>query len=87
MPTLIATTRQATGDVDGAIADFSKTIEINTQYAEAYADRGLAKLGKGLDTEAQRDFDKYLELKSDMKSFLEQRIKYAIYQRDKKRKS
>jgi tetratricopeptide (TPR) repeat protein len=79
--------RQNSGNTDGAIADFSKVIEINPRYAEAYADRGLARLGQGLDSEAQKDFDEYLELNSSMKNSLEQRIKYAKYQRDKKPKS
>lgn len=56
-------------------------------YADAYADRGLARLSQNLDDEAQKDFDKYLELNKDMKDVLEKRIKYAKYQRDKKRKS
>jgi tetratricopeptide (TPR) repeat protein len=35
------------GDLDGAIADFSKAIELNPKLAEAYLNRGLAKSTKG----------------------------------------
>jgi len=78
--------QQAQTDIDGAIADYSKAIEINSEYADAYAERGLALLGKGLDKDADKDFARYLELNKDGKDYLEQRIKYFRYQRDKKRK-
>ena len=65
---LRAVLRQDASNTDGAVADFSKVIEINPQHAEPYADRGLARLGQVLDSEAQKDFDKYLELTSGMKS-------------------
>jgi tetratricopeptide (TPR) repeat protein len=34
-------------DYDGAITEFSKAIELNPNYAEAYNGRGLAKKHKG----------------------------------------
>src|ERR1700720_4401186 len=34
-------------DLDGAIADFTRAIELDPQYASAYGDRGLAKQSKG----------------------------------------
>ena len=56
-------------------------------FGGQHPDRGIACFSRGLDVEARKDLDKYLELKKDMKSALEQPIKYAKYQRDKKRKS
>jgi tetratricopeptide (TPR) repeat protein len=78
--------RQTQSDLDGALADYSKAIEINSEYADAYAERGLILLAKGLDKDADKDFARYLELNKDGKDYLEQRIKYVKYQRDKKRK-
>jgi tetratricopeptide (TPR) repeat protein len=33
-------------DYDGAIADYTKAIELNPKYVEAYCNRGTAELGK-----------------------------------------
>ena len=38
--------RQTKGDLDGAIADYSKAIELNPKIAEAYNNRGLARYDK-----------------------------------------
>src|SRR6185295_1400000 len=35
------------GDLDGAIADYSLAIGINSNYSKAYNNRGLAKQGSG----------------------------------------
>ncbi len=78
--------RQTQTDSDGAIADYSKAIEIDSTYADAYAERGLILLSRHLDRDAEKDFERYLELNQDGKDYLEQRIKYARYVRDKKRK-
>ena len=45
-----AQAKQAKGDLDGAIADYTRVIEINPnnpKYAVAYDDRGIAKQAKG----------------------------------------
>jgi len=49
-------------DPDSAIADFSKTIEYDPQYAEAYRDRGYAYLSKEMLVEALSDFNSAFEL-------------------------
>ena len=72
------------GDADAALADFSKAIEVDPDYAEAYASRGLILLAREQDAEAQKDFDKYLQLNPAAKETLDQRVKYAKYQRTKK---
>jgi tetratricopeptide (TPR) repeat protein len=74
------------GDTDAALADFARAIEVDPQYAEAYASRGLILLAHNQDADAQKDFDKYLQLNPAAKDSLDQRVKYARYQRTKKPK-
>ncbi len=52
----------AKGDLDGAIADFNKAIELNSRYARAYDGRGIAKWGKGDLNGAIADYDRTIEL-------------------------
>jgi tetratricopeptide (TPR) repeat protein len=52
-------------DIDGAIADFTKAIEANPKYAEAYYYRGLARHAKRDLDGAIADFTKAVELKPD----------------------
>ena len=54
--------RQAKGDLDGAIADFTKAIEINPDYAIAYNNRGQALRAKGDLAGAIADFSTAIEL-------------------------
>ena len=65
------------GKVLEAIADFNRTIELNSQIAWAYFNRGLAKVYLGHESEAQKDFDESLRLRPEMKAQLEQRIQLA----------
>lgn len=60
------------GDHDGAIADYTKAIEINPRYARAYALRGLTKLEQGKDAEAQADIDTAIKLDSSLKLLVEE---------------
>lgn len=50
------------GELEGAIADLDKAIELAPQNARAYGDRGLARLMRGEDTQAEIDFKKCFEL-------------------------
>ena len=51
------------GDQQGAIADFSRVLELDPQYAaKAYDSRGLAKAALGDYQDAIADFDQALEL-------------------------
>ncbi|MBV8846400.1 MAG: tetratricopeptide repeat protein [Bryobacterales bacterium] len=58
-------TRKGRGDPDGAIADFTRAIELRPDYAEAYYFRGLAKRAKGDKDGAVADFMKAIGLKPD----------------------
>ena len=50
------------GDLDGAILDWDKAIELNPKYADAYYNRGIAKSDKGDLDGAILDYDKAIEL-------------------------
>ena len=57
--------KRAKGDLDGAIADYTKAIELKPDYAVAYSNRGAAKQAKGDLDGAIADFTKAIELKPD----------------------
>jgi tetratricopeptide (TPR) repeat protein len=57
--------KQAKGDLDGAIAYYSKAIEFKPDYPEAYHDRGHAKQAKGDLDGAIADFTKAIEFKPE----------------------
>lgn len=59
--------RKAKGDLDGAIADYSKAIEINPRYAEAFVNRGVARKTKGDLRGAIADYDKALAINPGLK--------------------
>ena len=52
------------GDLDGAIADFSKAIELKPKFILAYADRGNAKKAKGDQAGAEEDIAQANKLSS-----------------------
>jgi tetratricopeptide (TPR) repeat protein len=58
-------------DWGAAIIDYSTAIKLDPKFPDAYFYRGLTLLNQGKDMEAQRDFDKFLELAPDKKAFLE----------------
>ena len=75
--------RMAKDDAQGAIADFTKAIELDPKSALFYANRGMALLLKGKDAEAQRDFNRCLKLSPSFKPGLERQIKAIKEQRAK----
>jgi Tfp pilus assembly protein PilF len=56
------------GDLDRAIADLNRAIEIDPKYAKAYGDRGIVRLMRGEDKAAELDFGKCFELDSRLES-------------------
>lgn len=58
-------------DWGAAIVDYSMAIKLDPKFPDAYFYRGLTLLNQGKDMEAQKDFDKFLELAPDKKAFLE----------------
>jgi tetratricopeptide (TPR) repeat protein len=73
-----ATARDIKGELDGAVADYTKAIEIDPQYGEAYANRGLLLLNLGRASEAERDFEYSLRLDSKLKESLTVCIKFIV---------
>ena len=59
---------QFKGDVDRAIADYNKAIELRPSYARAYESRGSAYASKGVYTNAVADVTKASELAARKKS-------------------
>ena len=60
--------RAQKGDLDGAVDDLNKAIEIEPKYAKAYGDRALVRLIRGEDTAAELDFRKCFELDRTLES-------------------
>jgi Flp pilus assembly protein TadD len=49
------------GDHKGAIAEYSKAIELNPKYATAYANRAVSYKANGASVEAEKDLQKAKE--------------------------
>jgi tetratricopeptide (TPR) repeat protein len=54
--------RYSAGDVDGALLDFTRSIELNPSYDNAYGNRGTARLAKGDARGALKDYDRALRI-------------------------
>jgi tetratricopeptide (TPR) repeat protein len=57
------------------LADFTKAIDVAPKFAAAYVTRGLFLLRQGKDDQAQKDFDKTLELDPSRRESLETAIR------------
>jgi len=57
--------KRNSGDLDGALSDLDKAIEIKSRLWQAYANRSLVKKAKGDLAGAEADSDKALELQPD----------------------
>lgn len=56
------------GELDRAMADLNKAIEMAPQYAKAYGDRGLIRLMRGETADAESDLKRCFELDSTLES-------------------
>jgi len=54
--------RQKKGDLDGALADYNRAIELNPHDATPYNNRGLVKMAKGNLDGALADYDRALQI-------------------------
>lgn len=54
--------RYVAGDVDGALGDFDRAIELNPNYDDAYDNRGTARLAKGDASGALADYTRALRI-------------------------
>jgi Flp pilus assembly protein TadD len=72
-------------DLQGAISDFSKVIDLNPRSARAYGSRGLVRLQLGQETEAEQDFEVCSKLDPGFRPKLEQSIQVIRRERAAKR--
>jgi lipoprotein NlpI len=72
-----ALTRQRVGDYNGAIADYTKIIEMVPSAAFAYKSRGVLFLLLKRDAEAERDLRKYVQLMPNERLMIEDLISRA----------
>lgn len=72
-----AAARQEKKDYNGALADYSRAIELDPGAAEAYANRAVIETLQGKGSQADQDFQKAFEidprLKLRFKEFIENR--------------
>ncbi len=66
--------RYGKGEIDAAIADFTKAIELNPDLAWAHAERGIALLWRGDSAAAQQNLDRALQLDPSLKPIIDERI-------------
>lgn len=59
------TFRRSTGDLDGAVVDFSRSLEIDPKFAIGYVNRGLCLVEQNSPKAAEGDFDQALKLPLD----------------------
>ena len=63
---LLGHVKRLQGDLDGALADFNKAVELKPDFAAAWNNRGLAKQTKGDWAGALADFSRAIEIKPEL---------------------
>src|SRR4051812_27182099 len=64
----LGNTRFSKGDMEGAMADYTKSIELDPQLAEAHLNRGKARRAKGNLDGAIDDYEAAIQLDPQMTS-------------------
>ena len=72
-------------DLEAAIADFDRALQLDPKLVDAYVDRGLALLLQGKETEAAKDLERALAIDPSLKEEVDKRIKAANELRNMKR--
>src|SRR5947208_1627865 len=67
-------TKLDAGDLDGAMADFSRAIELDRHYAAPYFNRGLVRRRKADYDGAITDFSKAIELNPIAEAYLDRGV-------------
>jgi tetratricopeptide (TPR) repeat protein len=65
--------KAATGDPEGALADFNKALQLDPTFANAYSNRGNVRLSRGDLAGAFADFDEAIRLKPGLADALSMR--------------
>ena len=72
-----ASARESKKDLGGALADYSKVLELNPNSAQSYANRAAIEAIQGKIAEAERDFERAFRLdpalRGQYKEFIEKR--------------
>lgn len=77
--------RESREQLDRAIIDFTKAIEIDPEHSKAYGARGIALLVQGRAAEGKRDLDLAIKLNPDLEELLDSRMREVIEQRSEKK--
>ena len=67
----------ATDQLEAALNDFDRAIELDPLISDVYQNRGITYLLLGREAEAERDFTRCLELNPSLKPYLDEAIKAA----------
>lgn len=62
-------------ELDAALADYNRALEVNPRSAQAYLNRGLVELLKGDETDAERDFEHCRAVDERLGVSIDERIK------------